>query len=336
MTDPVVLLLTHSGDYYTIDLVEAAVAERGGRPLRVNTDTYPTQLGLTVEHLGPGHPRRHVLSAAGQQLDLDDVKAIWARRLWPGRMPAEMDPQMAAYSKREARTAFFDTFSLTDARWVNPLQAMLRAESKILQLKLAEEEGLALPATLITNSPDEARAFWQAQGGDVVTKLLGALTQTMNATGDFMYTSRVNEADLDALDGLRFCPQVFQGEVEKAAELRCIVVGDEVFVGAINASASLKGRVDWRKLTKADGVEWEDAELPVDVKAKLIGLTRRLGLVYGAADLIVTPEGEHVFLEVNPAGEWGWLQRDLQLPIAEAIADALLTPTDDNTDDAHG
>jgi glutathione synthase/RimK-type ligase-like ATP-grasp enzyme len=336
MTRPVVLLLTHSGDYYTIDLVEAAVAARGGRPLRINTDTYPTQLGLTVVQPGPGHPRRHLLSAAGQQLDLDDVTAIWARRLWPGKMPAEMDPQMAVYSKREARTAFFDTFSLVEARWVNPLQAMLRAESKILQLQLAEQEGLTLPPTLITSDPHQARAFWEDHDGKIVTKLLGALSQTMNATGDFMYTSRVTEDDLEGLDGLRYCPQVFQGEIDKAAELRCIVVGDDVFVGAINASSSIAGRVDWRKLTQADGVAWEHAELPADVKAKLVGLTRRLGLIYGAADLIVTPDGDHVFLEVNPAGEWGWLQRDLGLPIAEAIADALLSPAADARDTTDG
>jgi glutathione synthase/RimK-type ligase-like ATP-grasp enzyme len=51
---------------------------------------------------------------------------------------------------------------------------------------------------------------------------------------------------------------------------------------------------------------------------------RRLGLAYGAIDLIETPEGGHVFLEVNPGGEWGMLEHDLGLPISEAIADALL------------
>lgn len=63
--------------------------------------------------------------------------------------------------------------------------------------------------------------------------------------------------------------------------------------------------------------------LPSDVGAKLIALARRLGLVFGAADFIVTPDGRHVFLEINPAGEWGMLERDLSLPISEAIADEL-------------
>ena len=53
-----------------------------------------------------------------------------------------------------------------------------------------------------------------------------------------------------------------------------------------------------------------------------------LGLVFGAIDMICTPAGEHVFLEVNPGGEWGMLERDLGLPIADAIARALLLPAE--------
>jgi hypothetical protein len=49
-----------------------------------------------------------------------------------------------------------------------------------------------------------------------------------------------------------------------------------------------------------------------------------LGLAFGAVDLICTPSGEHVFLEVNPGGEWGMLERDLALPVSEAIAAALV------------
>ena len=50
----------------------------------------------------------------------------------------------------------------------------------------------------------------------------------------------------------------------------------------------------------------------------------RLGLNYGACDFIVTPEGRHVFLEVNPAGEFFWLEKHPGLPIAGALADVLL------------
>jgi glutathione synthase/RimK-type ligase-like ATP-grasp enzyme len=49
------------------------------------------------------------------------------------------------------------------------------------------------------------------------------------------------------------------------------------------------------------------------------------GLNYGALDLILTPDGRHVFLEVNPVGEFFWLERCPGLPISKAIADILLS-----------
>lgn len=317
-----VLLLTHAADYYCVDLVADAVRRRGGAPLRVNTDRYPVDAALTASFGSGPCPWR--LKLDGVSVALDEVTAVWARRLWPGRMPESMEARFATYSRREARTAFFDTFSLLEhARWVNSIPAMLRAESKLLQLEVAASLGLAVPDTVVTNDPDEARAFWHRQQGKVVTKLLGALTQTMEATGDFVYTTRVLESDLEALDDLRYCPQVFQREVEKAAELRCVVVGHEVFVGGLDAPAG-GDEVDWRRRSARDGAAWRAMELPVAFRAKLVELTQALGLVYGAADVIVTPSGEHVFLELNPAGEWGMLQRDLELPIANAIATALV------------
>ena len=70
-------------------------------------------------------------------------------------------------------------------------------------------------------------------------------------------------------------------------------------------------------------MEWTKATLPADVKRRVFQLLERLGLVSGALDFIVTPDGRHVFLEVNPAGEWGWLERDLGYDISGAFARAL-------------
>ena len=134
---------------------------------------------------------------------LDRVPAVWARRLWPGALPPDVDPRFAGHCQRQSRTAFFDTLSLLEgARWVNPLQPMLRAESKLLQLKLAQEVGLSVPDTVVTNAPDDARALYERTGKRAVTKLLGALSQTMNASGDFVYTSVLADDDVRDLDGL--------------------------------------------------------------------------------------------------------------------------------------
>jgi glutathione synthase/RimK-type ligase-like ATP-grasp enzyme len=100
-------------------------------------------------------------------------------------------------------------------------------------------------------------------------------------------------------------------------------VAGETFAGALNASGTSRGQTDWRRVAPED-CRWQKAQLPAEVASGLKALMSELGLVFGAVDLICTPSDEYVFLEVNPGGEWGMLERDLDLPISEAIAEALL------------
>ena len=69
---------------------------------------------------------------------------------------------------------------------------------------------------------------------------------------------------------------------------------------------------------------WEMVQLPIEVASGLHVLMSELGLVFGAVDLICTPSGEYVFLELNPCGEFFWLEHAPGLPISDAIADLLL------------
>ena len=116
---------------------------------------------------------------------------------------------------------------------------------------------------------------------------------------------------------------VFQELIPKACELRVAYVAGEAFAGALDATGTSRGQTDWRRATPED-CSWQKYLLPAGVARSLQILMSELGLVFGAIDLICTPSGEHVFLEVNPSGEWGMLERDLGLPISEAIASALL------------
>jgi glutathione synthase/RimK-type ligase-like ATP-grasp enzyme len=319
---PPVLLLTHSGDYYTIDRVEEGLDRRGFRHLRVDTDRYPSELALTARVRDGGVERW--LEAAGHSFRLDQVPAIWCRRLWPGRLPAEMDPRLAAHCGHVSRISFFEVFhTLRGPRMVNPLGPQDRAESKLYQLEVATRVGLRVPDTLITNRGPEVPPFFAAHGR-IITKLPAALSQTMDASGDFVYTSEVRAEHLERLDELRWAPQIFQPLVHKVRELRVIVVGDRFFCGAVDTRASPRAELDWRKATSADGLCWTEDRLPAFTQAQVRALMAELGLVYGALDFLVDDQPEPVFLEINPAGEWGWLERDLGLPIGDAIAEALV------------
>jgi glutathione synthase/RimK-type ligase-like ATP-grasp enzyme len=196
---------------------------------------------------------------------------------------------------------------------------------------VAREVGLVIPRTLVTNDPDRARAFFNDLRGRVVAKLLRPLSVSMGPAPVFVYTSDVKREDLQEAERLRHSPMVFQERIAKAVELRIAYVEGKCFVGAIQARESSEGQTDWR-LSDPEECPWIEARLPGEIENRLDTLMRSLGLAYGAIDLIETPDKEHIFLEVNPGGEWGMLERDLGLPISEALADALLRPAGDHDD----
>ncbi|HET7287597.1 MAG TPA: MvdC family ATP-grasp ribosomal peptide maturase [Pyrinomonadaceae bacterium] len=318
----VVLLLTHSGDFYTIDLVSQTLARRGVRPIRFNTDLFPSCVKISAR---AGDERAaHLFTEAGEQISTAEVRAVWARKLWSPRMSDELDERYRSMCIGESAAAlegFLD--ALNDARWVNDLQRQRDAENKQRQLRLAARAGLRVPRTLVTNDPAAARKFFAETEGQTVAKLLRPLTVSMDAVDNFVYTNRVREEDLAGADALRHCPMVFQELIPKAYELRVAYVAGEVFAGALDASGSSRGHTDWRRAAPEE-CHWRTVQLPTEVASGLQSLMSELGLVFGAVDLICTPSGEHVFLEVNPGGEWGMLERDLGLPISESIAEALL------------
>ena len=321
-TRDVVLLLTHSGDFYTIDLVSQALARRGVHPIRFNTDLFPSSVKLSAR-AGDERPA-FLFTETGEEISAAEVRAVWARKLWSPRMADDLDKSYRSMCVEESIAAlegFLD--ALHDARWVNDLQRQRAAENKQRQLRLAASAGLRVPRTLVTNDPAAARQFFAETDGQTVAKLLRPITVSMDAVTPFVYTSRVREEDLAGAETLRHSPMVFQELIPKAFELRVAYVAGETFAGALDASGTSRGQTDWRRVAPEE-CRWQKAELPSEVASGLQVLMSELGLVFGAVDSICTPAGEYVFLEVNPGGEWGMLERELGLPISEAIAEALL------------
>ncbi|MEN3330152.1 MAG: hypothetical protein V7638_4959 [Acidobacteriota bacterium] len=318
----VVLLLTHSGDYYTVDLVAQALARKGVRPIRFNTDLFPSLVKLSAR---AGDERvAHLVTEAAEETSVDEVRAVWARKLWTARMAEDLDERYRAMCVNESAAAlegFLD--ALHNVLWVNNLVHQRNAENKQRQLRLAARAGLRVPRTLVTNDAVAARQFFAETEGQTVAKLLRPLAVSMDADTPFVYTNRVREEELVQAEALRHSPMVFQELIPKAYELRVACVAGEAFAGALDATGTSRGHTDWRRAAPEE-CRWQTAQLPTEVASGLQALMFELGLVFGAVDLICTPEGEHVFLEVNPGGEWGMLERDLGLPISEAIAAALL------------
>lgn len=318
------LIVTHSNDNDSVDLVSRALVERGVTPFRFDTDLFPTEHHVDA-HLS-GASERVVLKRAGDQVEIGELAGAWHRRLSiGGALPQKMDAQLLHASQLESQRTFHGMLASLPCFVLDPVARIRHAENKQLQLHAARRIGLDTPRTLTTNSPEAVRAFWDECRGKIVTKMLAAFAIYEEGREKVVFTNPVPEKDLAELDGLKFCPMTFQEHLEKRVELRVTIVGDRVFTAAVDSGALARSKTDWRREGVALLDAWYPYELPKDVERGLLALMDAFALNYGAIDVIVTPEGRHVFLEVNPAGEFFWLERGgPKFPISSAIADVVL------------
>jgi hypothetical protein len=299
------LIATFPNDVHALEV--ALVLRHHGHEVELWCGSdFPTLQSGVVE-LGDGAPR---WSVAGPELALrgDPFDVVWYRRSSPPVLPARMHPGDRPMAQRECDDFVAGLWELVapDAYWVNPLATHARAELKLLQLREAQASGLVIPRTLSTNDPDRIRAFLAEADGPVVYKAFYPAIWREGERLAHLLTSEVSLAALPPDDVLRLTPGIFQPRIEKAHELRVTVMGDRVLTARIVSQAEPGTRLDWRARTI--GLRMEPDVLPAEVERGVHALMRRLGLVFGCLDFIVTPDGRHVFLEVNPMGQFLWLE----------------------------
>jgi MvdD family ATP-grasp ribosomal peptide maturase len=317
-----VLIVTHSRDNESISLVMEAIAARQEKVFRFDTDKFPTEVQLEV-YYGRG-TERLILTSEREKLDLKEVSAVWYRRIRMGAgIPMEMNSQLRQAAVLESRTTIMGTIACLKGFHLDPVTNIRRAEHKQLQLQVSRELGLDTPRTLTTNNPKSALEFVRECQGGAIAKMLSSFAIYEEGQEKVVFTNLVNSEDLNHLERLRFCPMTFQEKVPKALELRTTIVGKQVFAAAVNSQGDDRSRYDWRRRGIALLNAWKPYTLPHEVEEKLLKLMAHFSLNYGAIDLILTPDGRHVFLEVNPVGEFFWLEGCPGLPISQAIADIL-------------
>lgn len=315
-----ILIVTHSNDNEAPRAVRRALEARGERVYRFDSDLFPTQLQLSLDEAGGGR-----LSGPDGVLELSEVSAVWYRRNATGAgIPKDLDEQLRKPSVEESRRLVFGMMTALEVFQLDALEVVRRAEHKPLQLKLARALGMEVPRTLMTNEPEAVRAFAASCPGGVVTKMMASFAvYDEQGREQVVFTTPLEARELEDLEGLDLCPMTFQERLAKAVELRVTVVGEKVMAAAIDSQTLPKAREDWRREGAALIDAWKAYTLPAPLEAQVLRLMDALGLNYGAFDFIVTPEGRHVFLEVNPAGEFMWLMRNPGLPVDEALADVL-------------
>ena len=307
-----VLILSTASDVHA-QAVMAALAARDARVELLDLSEFPTQLALAMTFEAGGR-KAELRRRGGGVLDFSTVTSVWWRRPQPFKPPAGMNPTAQRFMVSEAATAFQGLYQSLDAKWVNVPAHDAVAAHKPYQLALAQDIGLEIPPTLMTNDVEQAERFWRRHEGEVIYKQFIATQETWRET------RRLSRDDESHADAVAHAPVIFQRHVPAVADLRITAVGGEYFAAATdvrNAGYPQDVRMNL-------DAKYVAHELPSELIEKLNVLMERLGLVYGAIDMRLTHDGRYVFLEINPAGQFLYIEKATGQPIAAALADVLM------------
>jgi len=312
-----VLLLTGRLDVHA-DLVVEELGRRGVPVLRVDPGDFPARMSVTATFDGRW---RTVLRTAGEQgrtLDLDALRGAYYRRPSPFRLPPGLSEEERRWAGLEARVGLGGLLAAVRC-WLNHPARIGAAEYKPVQLAAAASAGLATPRTLVTNDPAAAAAFARdlATGG-VVYKPFSSVTEVGGARA-FVHTTAVTSEQV-ADEGVRSTAHLFQERVDKACEVRLTVVDDRLLAARLTAR-SAGAQVDWR--AAPDAVDYGTVEVPPEVAAGVVRMLAALELRFAAMDFAVDRDGRWLFLDLNPNGQWAWIEQETGLPICAAVCDAL-------------
>jgi hypothetical protein len=190
------------------------------------------------------------------------------------------------------------------------------------QLRSAVRNGFQIPETLLSNDPAEIRRFLSARSGNAIYKAFFPFAWRSAESLAPVFCSPVSLADLPEDEVQAVAPGIYQARVEKAYELRITVIGRRVFAVKIHSQAIPSARQDWRAATEP--VQLEPVTLPKAATKCCFAIMKDLGIVFGCFDLVVTPAGDYVFLEVNEMGAFLWLEEQIpELALADAFCELL-------------
>lgn len=317
------ILIISDPEDATVGYVLPHLERFGAEVLWWNEDRFPAESRLTVEVRGGLH--RTLLHTGGATHDLAGVTAVWVRRPEPARAAhAVREPTHRAWAEHVSAYFLRGLKEILPARrWMpGPISRAAVADNKLVNLTRAVRLGFTVPDTVVTNDPDELVPAWEAAGGRLISKALTYRDVRVDGERHHMYTVPVRRRDLPGRRRIHHAPVILQPNVPKQVELRVTVVAGQVFAAEIDSQASRTTAQDWRHYEDAS-VTYREHRLPDEVRRRCVALVESLELSYGAIDLILTPDGDYVFLEINVNGQWGWIETLTGMPIARAVADWL-------------
>ncbi len=312
-----VLIASSSIDEPNFRNVAESLSKRGFEPLVYEADRVANgnvRLAVSLSEDGTVNVNYNSCS-----FGRDNIAAAWYRK--PDCFDyKDSDKATLLCKEREARSLQAAVWSvIPEERWLNPPAQMEVLQEKIGQLALARAFGFSIPETMISNDWDSIKGVTDSS---LIMKMQYGLLYRNNEA-ESLYTTILSHEKIEGLaKSVVPFPGIFQPYIKKAKEWRLTVVGEEAFAAAIYTDENAKD--DWRKHQLGPGVRFSRESIRDDIKEQCINFIGHLGLKFGAFDFIEDEDGNMTYLEMNPNGQFMWLEQRLGLPISSAITDELI------------
>jgi hypothetical protein len=326
-----ILVISDAEDLHTRFVIHR-LRELGAACARFSLAELPQHSGLSARLSSDARPRVRITRGSRPDIDLDAVRTVWARRLYEVRVDPRLSAEDREFTTKETNALLFGLPTvLGDRFWVNPFVAGFstdRGQGKLSQLELARQVGLEIPRTIATNDPVAAREFLSELTAGAIYKPFMPPTRNLGKADEpaqwaSIFTNKLDDAALARLDSVALAPCLFQELVPKRIELRVTVIGRRVFATEIHSQVHAESAIDFRRYYALGDTPYAVHELPPAIVEGCLALNERLGLVYGAMDFVLTPDGRYVFLEVNQQGQFLWLEEMTGQPLLDHFCELL-------------
>lgn len=321
------LFVAGASEYYYFKPFIGACKERGVEVYLLDSARFPKDATLSVSLDVDGKLEGYVdvlkceeSPGAEIHLDIQDIHVAWSvRASRPGHKPRSLETRFA---RNESIGAIRALLSVLPCPWINREENIdVLTSNKLYQQLVAQRCGLRVPRTLISNNPSQVVAFSDPKDG-LLLKSIGYINLDKEGR-NALYSERFAHNEIESSSAaIRICPVFSQEYVQKRYEYRVMAIGNRILSCRIDSQASEKTKIDWRHYD-LEKVAHVPMELPHEIQQKILCFMQAIKLQYGALDFIETPEGEFVFLEINPSGQWGWIADLTGLPIPQAVAEML-------------
>lgn len=312
-----ILLVTSKKDL-AADIIILELKKREASFLRLNSEDFPAKKYISWSP----ELNSAIIYIEGEDIPFSIFRSVWYRRMVSPELPHYVNSRGLKNFIFKEVEAFLDGLWFTgEYFWINRPSNIKIAENKLIQLSVAKDIGFQIPKTVVTNNPQVVRQSLYTNFR-TIAKAIASTKIEINEDTWGVYTQEIS-SNIICDNEIQISPIIIQERIDKKAELRITVVGNYLFATEILLEGPENNKSDWH-LVDNHFIAYRKHELPEKIANLCMLMARKFGLIYAALDFIITPKNEYVFLEINPSGQWGWIEKETGYPITNTLVDCLM------------